>query len=352
MSMKRVHRHVKGGVVNVAGSGATPFQQPRSFVDFSEADDGVEWVLDVEGIVGTATSWYLTCKTQFGHADVGLGYGFSKFRWYDLQPEQIAAFHAEGVDWYGGAGQVTGTLVNLLTNPSVEGSSNWVHDAGSGGTGTGVKVSNGTAFSRASHWRTTFTTAPNSGTGGLRTSRASVTPGTAYSAGLYVRPSKEIYLRGGIEQYTAGSASLGTDYGAATLCHANSWTRISAANITAKSTAVEAAARVLAASGAQWASGDTLDGDAAMVNQGPVLLDFFDGASPGAAWDGAADSSTSSITVTADGIKTVARSTDTLPLTVSRKVLGSRMLERLWVQVHAVNPSPDFGVRYSLVSMV
>jgi hypothetical protein len=355
VSVKRIHRIVTSGVVNVGGTGSTPFQAPRSFIDFSEAEIGVEWLLDVQGITGTADSWYLTTKTQFGHPDVGRAqYGFGAFRWYDLTPEQIAAFHAEGTAWKGGSGATAGPITNLHPNPSAELSTNWIADGGgSGGAATASRPTDGTAFNRGSYYRSTFTTQPSASTGGIKSSPADVTAGSTYSTGMYVRPSTTMLLRTGTEWLNSSSGTISTAFGASISCPAGVWTRITAPGLVAPSGAVSGRARVIAGAGAQYAVGDTVDADAVMFNAGPSLYDYFDGSTNGGAWTGTPDASTSTKTVVIDdGTVAVARSTDAMPVTVSRLVKGSRMLERLWIQPFAVNPSSDFGVRYSLAAVV
>jgi hypothetical protein len=91
------------GVLTPAGDGAYANELPECFVDFSDQSDiGLTWTLDLQGIVGSATTWTLGVKFQIGTLDT-TDAGLSRFRWFDLQPEQAWEMISEGVGWYGGS---------------------------------------------------------------------------------------------------------------------------------------------------------------------------------------------------------------------------------------------------------
>lgn len=348
MTAHRTSLIVHDLAVNAAGTGDLAHEQPECWVDFSEASErGLTWHLDVHGTVGTFDSWYLTAKFQLGTMDVD-GAGYSKFRWHDLQPEQVAKLIVEGVGWYGGRVDAH-TKRNLIPNPSLElSSTGWAADNGSGASTITRPI--GASYRGNVHYQVAWTTAPAANSGGAKSPAFAVSAGGAASAGIWVKPSRTITMRPGLEWQTSGAAVISTTWGEGTVCPAGVWTRLVIQGKVAPATTAAARVRVTPSNGGQWSAGDTLGVDSAIAHLGALVDNYFDGSTPGAVWDGTANESTSTWTITpvTSDPTIVARSTDNLPVTVSRTIRHFGQLVRMVIVPTFVNGSADAAIRYSL----
>lgn len=339
--------------VNPAGTGALAYYQPEGLMDWAIAsDNGLTWQLDVHSIVGSADSWYLTCKFQIAIGDIA-GSGWSQQRWRDLQADQVAKLIVEGVDWYGGS-PAPFNLTNLCTNPSLEAvSTGWSALSGTGGTAANARQTT-FGWSGTSCMRTTWsvgTSVPN--TGGVSTQKGAAAVGNNYSGSIRLKPSKDQWMRANLEFRDAGNLVITTRQGLTTFCPANVWTKVLVENKPAPTNTTQVDIAAVAANGSTaWLAGDMLDSDACMLNVGETVQSYFDGDSDGGAWTGTANQSTSTllVTPTAPDANVVARSTDTLPITVSRTIKNFGRLVRVWIVPVAVNPSSDFAVKYTLTA--
>lgn len=348
MTSHRTSLIVHDLAVNSSGTGDLAHAQPECWVDFSEASErGLTWHLDVHGTVGTFDSWYLTAKFQLGTMDID-GAGYSRFRWHDLQPEQVANLIAEGVGWYGGRSD-SHVKVNLVPNPSGEASSTgWAADNGSGASS--VSRPTGGAHRGTTHYQVAWTTAPAANSGGVKAPLFAVAATQVLSGAIWVKPSRGVVLRAGLEWQTSGASVISTSWADGVSCPAGKWTRVSVKNKVAPASAAGARVRVAIANGGQWSVGDTLGVDAANANPGADVDNYFDGSTPGAVWDGTANESTSTWTITpvTSDPTIVARSTDNLPVTVSRTIRHFGQLVRMVIAPTFVNGSADAAIRYSL----
>jgi len=354
MALNRQYPLVHHETVLATGTKQLAFEQPESFVDFSEANEtGVRFHLDIHGTTGTFDSFKVKCKFQIGMPDVN-GAGFTQFRWYDLQPEQIKTMIAEGVDWYAGATPPS-SATNLLTNPSWEKvSSGGLTSSGAGGVTTDSRPTDG-GYRGSTYRRATWTTGTTAPSGGQTHGSAEVTGGKTYSLGIRFAPSRAQRFRVAFRWYS-GTTALSYDYSpsatyeATTIRNAHRITHraVAPANATSARITLEA----VAGEGAvNWQAGDTLDIDSGMIVEGSFLPADFDGDSTGAVWNGAAHESTSTITLPSDNEPNiVARSSDTLPITVSRAIKGFGQLVRLQVKPEFVNGDANAGIVYSLIA--
>lgn len=123
-----------------------------------------------------------------------------------------------------------------------------------------------------------------------------VVAGLYYTASAYVWPSVARDVRVYMEWRDGAGATLATNYATTTAVPAGAWTRVQI-NRVAPANAVTLIVSAVAMAGAV---NDTLLVDAALVEQtalDAVAGDYFDGASPGAAWDGTPGNSSSRLTV-------------------------------------------------------
>jgi len=193
----------------------------------------------------------------------------------------------------GGVAAVT----NLATNPSVETSgggwlSRWY---GSGGNGT-LALTSLASHDGLQGYRKTWTVAGGGQDIGMSYALSSVTPGSPYSFGAYIRSS----VTTGHKPFIIWKDSAGTQigsiqFGAEVSIPANTWYRLAITN-----TAPANAASVVFVWGPYPSSGSpsaivgqTLDFDSLMITQSPSLPSYADGSSPNWVWSGATNSSTS-----------------------------------------------------------
>jgi hypothetical protein len=166
---------------------------------------------------------------------------------------------------------------NWVANPSHEnGAGAWITDHGLPAN-TLTYPSDG-GFSGTRYARRTFTANDNVLEGGLRTSHYDFTPGSDYVYSLYVRVSEAQRLRPQVGAVGVGSTLTGEPVDVLP----NVWTRLYIV-FTAPVGATEIRFSFRAVSGGfghMWQIGETLDQDAAMIEEGSVLGTYFDGDTP------------------------------------------------------------------------
>lgn len=358
MTINRQYPIVHSDTVLATGTKKLTFEQPESFVDFSDGNEtGVRFHLDIHGTTGTFDSFKVTCKFQIGMIDVN-GAGFSQFRWYDLQPEQIKTMVQEGVDWYGGT-VAPGNITNLMTNPSWEtAGTGYLDVAGTGGAVTPSRPTDG-AFLGTTRRRTTWT-APSTGfTAGhvWGDNSINVTAGRTYTGALRFAASKANRYRIGLRWYSdTSTTALSTDYGESKIYPATTIQNGHRPTVTAVAPAGASHARLYlhtpeGEGASNPAAGDWVEVDAGMLVEGDYLPPDFDGDSPNAVWNGTPHASTSTLAInTTREPNVVATNKDTLPVTVSRSIKGFGQLVRVQVKPVFVNGSADAGITYSLLA--
>lgn len=121
-----------------------------------------------------------------------------------------------------------------------------------------------------------------------------VAAGATYTLSSYLRPStaKTLHLRASFLDAAGVRIGNFTD-SPATAAAAGAWTRISLTIAAPASAATLVFTSNVAAGGALWAAGDTLDGTGLLVEASGTLGPYFDGTAPGCAWLAAANSSQS-----------------------------------------------------------
>lgn len=358
MTINRQYPIVHSDTVLASGQKKLAFEQPESFVDFSDGSEtGVRFHLDIHKTTGTFDSFKVYCKFQIGMADFDSA-GFSKFRWYDLQQEQVATMVQEGVDWYGGR-TAGSTITNLMTNPSWElAGTGGLDVAGTGGAVTPSRPTDG-GYRGTTRRRTTWT-APSTGfTSGFvwGDNSINVVAGKTYTGALRFAANKSNRFRMGIRWYSDSSTTaLSTDYGESKVYTATDIKNGHRPTVTAVAPAGASHARLYlhtpSGEGASdQAIGDWIDVDAGMLVEGDYLPADFDGDSPNAVWNGTPHASTSTINLpSTQEANVVATSGDTLPVTVSRSIKGFGQLVRVVVKPVFVNGSVDAGITYSLLA--
>lgn len=344
----------------VLGTGKTylAFEQPESLVDFSDGNEsGVRFHLDIHDTVGSFDSFKVKCKFQIGMPDIS-GAGLSQFRWYDLQPEQLASLVQEGVGWYGGSPRPS-RITNLMTNPSWELNGTGALDVpGAGGAVTPSRPVGG-GYLGTTRRRTTWTAAATDMSAGFvwGDSTVKVTAGKEYTAALRFASNKSQRFRLGIRWYndTSGTA-LRTDYNESRTYGPTSIFAGHRPMVTATAPAGATQARLYlhtpdGTGATPWEAGDWVDTDAGTLVEGMYLPPDFDGDSPGAVWNGAPHASTSTMSIVDEHeADVVATSRDALPVTVSRSIKGFGQLVRVQIKPEFVNGSADAGIIYSLIA--
>ena len=180
----------------------------------------------------------------------------------------------------GGAGAIT----NMAVNPSMASVSN-VSSAGAPGSNAVVATG---GFSGNSFVRRTFSGA---GTAGLYFNPVTtITPGTTYTASVYVRSSISTSIRMNIEWKTS-TTTLSSSGGSFAAVGPSGWTRISSTG-TAPATA-DRVTLTAYASGSPWVLNDYQDIDAGMLTEGGSLTAYADGDSANWIWNGTANNATS-----------------------------------------------------------
>lgn len=347
-----VHQGVVRPAENVTGF--LMHGQPEALFDLSLARE-VTWTLNILGTVGTADSWLMRSRFQIGSWN-STAENFTRPLWYGLQAEQATSMIAEGVDWYGGSA-VSQTWNNRATNPSLAvDTTGWTADAATGVTWTASRVAGAGYLGRHS-FKAVATGTATAAAGGPSYVQA-ITASTTYSYGMGYKAT----IAAGKQRvrfalsYFPNADGTGTQIGSTVFSNATVVTSgvqnfLTFEGQAAPATAASVKVRVLPISGADynaWAPGDSWEGSTVIVTDSPTLrpVSYFDGNSAGAVWSGSAGASASVLT-----FKPVASSLDPIPLTVSRTVRDFGALVRVHSQPFAINPSTDFGIRYSLTAV-
>lgn len=204
----------------------------------------------------------------------------------------VPASRVFGID--GTAGPFARNRVNLLKNPGPGVDSGWAVSGGTGGVATRAHYAAG-GVDGAPYVEATWTTAP---TGGGRTVALDVTgdpgqviAGERYTASAWVRSSTNRSV--GIDIGWYGASYITQTAGSSTTLTPGVWTRLS---VTAVAPAGATRAALTASARANPAVGETLAASRALLEAAPSMRTWFDGASVGATWSGAANASTSSRT--------------------------------------------------------
>ena len=201
-------------------------------------------------------------------------------------------------------------IVNLATDPRATSlavpsngagwtTSNWF---GTGGAGSHTLVSSPDGpGGLTTYVRKTWSVAPSSNAAtGIRNADTTgsglpVSAGATYTFSSWLRASKTQSNAATIlvEWVNASGVSMSQSFfNPYVTLPANTWTRLTA-TVAAPSGAAFVGIISHVSAGTTWSPGDTLDGTGLMVTQGDTLYAFADGASPGWAWNGMANNSTS-----------------------------------------------------------
>ncbi|WP_156448392.1 hypothetical protein [Mycobacterium sp. NAZ190054] len=360
MTVHRTSVIVHDMPVNAAGTGSLAHGQPECWVDFSEASaNGLTWTLDVHGVKGSMDSFKLMAKFQLGVMNIS-GAGYSTFRWYDMQPEQIAKMIAEGVDWYGGVAPPE-LEANPFIHPQVLATTGYSLDLASGGGAASSSVSSGAGYGGRNAYRGTFTTASTGYNGGIRVSDSQGILVAANEQGTfswYVRCSKQQRLRLKIGYYDEGGSLLDTKYGASTVVAASTLTRLTCTATSPANThhIFMSVVSVTGDGASLWQVGDWVEASAPFYRPGTAPGGYFDGDSTDTdeiayAWTGTAGASSSTKTTTiTSSANVICRDTDALPLTVSRTIRHFGQLVRMVIWPVIAGGDADAAVVYSLAT--
>jgi hypothetical protein len=216
---------------------------------------------------------------------------------------------------------------NRATNPNVTAAAtNWAAVAGTGGTASGARNTGDGYDGGAGFYRVSWTVATTALSGGFTYTQTGLSASTQYTHAIYVRSSKAqtVFLKAQYQNSSSTNVGAATN-GTAVALVANEWARIT---VTATSgAAVDRVVLTAAATtgGANWANGDTFDGDCIQIELGATATDFFDGsyANGGGqayAWTGTADASTSTATAYNPTLTLVAKTdapTDRVEITIA-----------------------------------
>lgn len=194
----------------------------------------------------------------------------------------------------------SGTVVvrtNRALNPSVEsGLTGWGLWMGSGTAAQSLATSGvvyGTQFQRI-----TWSVATTTKTGGSIYSDTPIAASKQYTLSAWVRSSITQVVNPQLQFWNGGTPTVsigGSDFN----LPANVWTRVYLTAISgASDTKVDFRVYATSAASSLWTIGATLDTDAVLIEETPVIGPYFDGATPAAgdftyAWTGAANASTS-----------------------------------------------------------
>ena len=194
----------------------------------------------------------------------------------------------------GGVAAVT----NLITNPSME-----LSDAGglyrwfgsSPGAGTNERVA-GIGLNGGYGIRKTWSVAPSSSAdAGFQWSFAAPDVGQSYTCSAYATASVTQRMHARIEFFNSAGTRFSNAFGTDTTVPANTLTRMSATGTVPAST-VRLQCVVEVATGGSYvnfAPGNRMWADAAMLTTGPTLSDYFDGSYTNWVWNGTPHASSS-----------------------------------------------------------
>jgi hypothetical protein len=222
---------------------------------------------------------------------------------------------------------------NRAVNPNVaSAATNWASFAGTGGTAAGARNAGVGMDGAAGFFRVTWSVATTAISGGLVYTQTGLAAATQYTHSMWVRCSKAQVVRLSAQYKDAAAADVGTaTFGSNVTLVPNTWTRLS---VTATSGALVDRVAVTAAAttgGSFWATVDTFDGDALLIETTGTLKDFFDGGYVDGlgviyAWAAAADASTSTATAYT-------------PLLTSSKRYGTNPCDRVEITIADLAPS-------------
>jgi hypothetical protein len=195
---------------------------------------------------------------------------------------------------------------NRATNPNLNSTAtNWSSFSGTGGTASGARQNLAGWDGNLGFFRVTWTVATTAVSGGMvyLETTGGIVASTEYTQSLYVKPSVLQTLRVSAQYRDAANVNIGgTTFGASVICPANVWSRVSVTSTSPAGAVARVAltvgATTVGGGGVNWAIGDTLDVDASLIENGPVLGSYFDGSYVDASgaffsWTGATDASTS-----------------------------------------------------------
>lgn len=185
--------------------------------------------------------------------------------------------------------------VNLINNSRPGVDSGWGFNAGTGGVAARAYQLTGGPEDDGAYVEVTWSTAP---TGGARSitvdttgTAGQVTAGLVYTASAWVRSSTNRAVSLDLGWYAAGF--VGQKVGTSVTLTPGVWTRVSVTG-TAAATATRAVVSVSAK--ANPGVGETLAVSKGLLERTTSVWPWYDGASPGATWTGAANASTSTRT--------------------------------------------------------
>jgi len=162
------------------------------------------------------------------------------------------------------------TRTNRATNPAAASTTGWGAVAGTGGTAN-LSNQTGTAAYGSTFNRVAWTAATTAVSGGITYLCTGLAAGTAYTLSMWVRSSVAQTLQLTAQFQTAGSVAVNSVAGPAVAVLAATWTQLVVAGVPGN-TAVQALMTIQATTGgANWANGNTLDGDAVLVEVAPIL---------------------------------------------------------------------------------
>ena len=183
------------------------------------------------------------------------------------------------------------TFKNLVSNPSAEsGITNYAMNPGTGGAGSGSRVTAAGAPAGGSFYRYTWS-APTTAPSGYYEFTAlmaadSVSAAQTYTWSGYVRPSIANKMKANIQWRDASGALLSQSAGTVTDTPAGEWTRISV-TATSPANANKVYLNLTTDStGSNWGAGATLDVDALQFQQTSRLFPYFDGSFANSSWLG------------------------------------------------------------------
>tara|TARA_R100000655_G_scaffold109699_3_gene165034 strand:+ start:2163 stop:4352 length:2190 start_codon:yes stop_codon:yes gene_type:complete len=232
------------------------------------------------------------------YIDLMLGYLLNNKIGIDATVEN--AGYVTAINTHGGAITLRDTgqtaRVNIFTDPSVTGTAALAQYNGVGGAATFTAPTSG-GWRGLSFGRLTWSTPPSS-SGGFKTgTKIAATPGTSYVTSAYIRPSVALSLAASRQWYSSGTPTTATT-GATVSCPANVWTRVPLA-LTCPTGSNEFEQRWYIVGAGITAANQTLDIDGVLIETGGAVLDYFDGGSVGGSWNGAANASTSTLSINA-----------------------------------------------------
>jgi prepilin-type N-terminal cleavage/methylation domain-containing protein len=190
------------------------------------------------------------------------------------------------------------TVTNLVSNPKATTGDGWLVHYIDGGT-LAQSAPQAGGPSGNNFIRFTMANPSNSGSFSVGFGRPetaqqiSLTGGKTYAWSMWVRSSRALPSSTLRVRYMAGSTPLSDAYGNFTQVAPGAWTRLSYSGTTPSGANNGRILFSVSTASPLLQTGDTLDVTMAAVTDGPALIPYFDGDSPGWAWTGEAGNSTS-----------------------------------------------------------